>query len=160
VHEHALLRDPSAASHGTIVTIAAARVTKNAPRPRRSGHDSLDPDVHTAQRRRGRAGGARRGWNVRCTDTEVKASITMTEATSRWDDLRRIADEMQLKMHLAEMDTRDRWRELEPQLAEIEHKLAEAGGTASAAMAHELAGLRHLSGDLAMRLRGNYLKGW
>lgn len=88
----------------------------------------------------------------------------MTEATARWDDLHRITDELQLKIHLAEMDARDRWHELEPQLAEIEHKLADAGGTASAAMAHELSelggGLRHLGGDLVMRLRGNYLRGW
>jgi hypothetical protein len=94
----------------------------------------------------------------------VKASIAMTEATSSWDDLRRIADEVQLKIHLAEMDARDRWHELEPQLVEIEHTLADAGGTASTVMAHELSelggGLRHLSGDLVMRLRGNYLKGW
>jgi hypothetical protein len=88
----------------------------------------------------------------------------MTEATPSWNDLHRITDELQLKLHLAQMDARDRWRDLQPQLAEIEHKLADAGGTASGAMAHELselgAGLRQLSGDLVMRLRGNYLKGW
>lgn len=88
----------------------------------------------------------------------------MTEATTRWDDLRRITDELQLKIHLAEMDARDRWRELQPELGELEHKIADAGGTASAAVAHELselgAGLHHLSGDLVMRLRGNYIKGW
>lgn len=88
----------------------------------------------------------------------------MTEATSSWDDLRRITDEIQLKIHLAEMDAGDRWRELQPQLADVEHKLADAGGTASTAMAHELAelgaGLRHLGGDVMMRLRGNYLTGW
>lgn len=103
-------------------------------------------------------------WNERCSAAELKASIAMTEATSNWDDLRRITDELQLKIHLAEMDARDRWRELEPQLAEIEYKLADAGGIASAAMAHELselgAGMRQLSGDLVMRLHGNYLKGW
>lgn len=88
----------------------------------------------------------------------------MTVATTRWDDLRRITDELQLKIHLAEMDTRDRWTELQPQIGEIEHKLADAGGTTSATMARELselgAGLRQLSGDLVMRLHGNYMKGW
>jgi hypothetical protein len=88
----------------------------------------------------------------------------MTEATPRWDDLRRITDELQLKIHLAEMDARDRWRELQPQLGEFEHQIADAGGTASTAVAHELselgAGLRHLSGDLVRRLRGNYMQGW
>ena len=88
----------------------------------------------------------------------------MTEATTSWDDLRGIADEIQLKIRLAEMDAGDRWRDLQPQLADAEHRLADAGGTASAAIAHELSelgtGLRQLSGDLVMRLRGNYLKGW
>ncbi len=88
----------------------------------------------------------------------------MTEATTRWDDLRRITDELQLKIHLAEMDARDRWRELQPQLVEIEHKIADAGAVASETVEHELAelgaGLRHLGGDLVMRLRGKYLKGW
>lgn len=88
----------------------------------------------------------------------------MTVATTRWDDLRRITDELQLKIHLAEMDARDRWRELQPQLGEFEHEIADAGGTASAAMAHELSelgtGLRQLSSDLVMRLRGNYMRGW
>jgi C4-dicarboxylate-specific signal transduction histidine kinase len=88
----------------------------------------------------------------------------MTVATTRWDDLRRITDELQLKIHLAEMDARDGWRELQPQLGEFEHKIADAGGTASASVAHELSelgtGLRQLSGDLVMRLRGNYMEGW
>jgi hypothetical protein len=104
------------------------------------------------------------GWNDRCSEASWKASNAMIEATSSWDDLRRIADEIQLKIHLAEMDARDRWRELEPQLTGIEPRLADAGGTASAAMAHELSelgtGLRQVSGDLMMRLRGNYMKGW
>lgn len=93
----------------------------------------------------------------------MESEHTMTEATTRWDDLRRITDELQLKLHLAEMDARDRWRELQPQLVTIEHKIADAGGMASETVEHELAelgtGLRQLSGDL-VRLRGNYLKGW
>ena len=92
----------------------------------------------------------------------------MTVATTRWDDLHRITDELQLKIHLAEMDARDRWRALQPRLGEIEHRIehriADAGGVASETVAHGLAelgaGLRHLGGDLVMRLRGSYLKGW
>ncbi|HEX8108923.1 MAG TPA: hypothetical protein VF516_14425 [Kofleriaceae bacterium] len=102
--------------------------------------------------------------NERCSETDVESEHTMTEATTRWDDLHGITDELQLKIHLAEMDARDRWQELQPQLAEIEHKIADAGGVASKTVEHELAelgaGLRHLSGDLVMRLRGNYVRGW
>jgi hypothetical protein len=75
----------------------------------------------------------------------------MTEATPRWDDLRRITDELQLKIHLAEMDARDRWRELQPQLGEFEHRIADAGGIASAAVAHELS---ELGAGLQVELQG------
>jgi hypothetical protein len=88
----------------------------------------------------------------------------MTEATTSWDDLRRITDELQLKIHLAEMDARDRWRDLQPQLSGIEQRIADAGGMASETVTHELTelgtGLRQLTGDLLMRLRGNYMMGW
>jgi hypothetical protein len=154
VDEPALVHDPTSASHRTIVNIAGARVTKRT-------HGKLDS--RRAQRRRGGAVSARLPWNVRCSEAEQESEQTMTEVT-RWDDLRRFTEELQLKLHLAEMDARDRWRELEPQLIELEHKIADAGGTAGDAVTHELtglgAGLRHLGGDLVLRLRGNYMKGW
>jgi hypothetical protein len=47
--------------------------------------------------------------------------------SSTWDDVRRIADELELKVHLAGMDVRDRWNELQPRLAEIEKTIAREG---------------------------------
>jgi hypothetical protein len=103
-------------------------------------------------------------WNDRCSDSEVESEHTMTDATSHWDDLRRITDELQLKVHLAGLDARDRWRALEPQLHELEHELADAGGMMSETVERKLAELgvelRHLPEDLVMRLRGNYVRGW
>ena len=38
------------------------------------------------------------------------------------DDLQRTADEIKLKLHLAGMDAKDAWDELEPKLAEFEQR--------------------------------------
>lgn len=64
-----------------------------------------------------------------------------TVRLSRWDEVRRLTDELQLKMHLASMDSRDRWRALEPRLAAFELRMKDAGKRASSAMTDELESL-------------------
>lgn len=39
------------------------------------------------------------------------------------EELRRVRDEIRVKMHLAEMDVRTWWNEVEPMLADVERKL-------------------------------------
>lgn len=51
----------------------------------------------------------------------------MLDRASTWDEVRRIADELELKIHLASMDARDRWRALQPRIAEIENKVSKMG---------------------------------
>ena len=58
-------------------------------------------------------------------------------SVSFWDDLRRLADEIEVKAHLAGMDARDRWNELKPQLAELDRRFSEAGQRANAAIEKE-----------------------
>jgi hypothetical protein len=65
----------------------------------------------------------------------------MNEGTPTWDDVRRIADELQLKMHLAGMEARDRWRALEPRITELEHTIARTGERAGQVVAAELTAL-------------------
>lgn len=38
----------------------------------------------------------------------------------RLDELRRIRDEIRVDMHLASMDAKDKWRELEPRVRDVE----------------------------------------
>ena len=38
------------------------------------------------------------------------------------DDLRRTADEIKLKLHLAGMDAKDAWEEIQPRLADFERR--------------------------------------
>jgi hypothetical protein len=77
----------------------------------------------------------------------------MTDQPSTWDEVRRIADELELKIHLAGMEARDRWRALQPRIAEIEKTLSDAGKVAGSVLERELASLgvalRRLRDDVA-----------
>jgi hypothetical protein len=55
-----------------------------------------------------------------------------------WDSVRRIVDELELKIHLARMDARDRWRSLQPRLVKLEHDLEHEGERIGKAVADEL----------------------
>lgn len=75
------------------------------------------------------------------------------EQQSAWDDVRRIADELEVKMHLARMEARDRWEALKPRLGQLQQELAKTGKRANEAIEHELssigAAVRRLRDDLA-----------
>lgn len=45
-------------------------------------------------------------------------------------DLRRMADEIRVRIHLASLDAKDAWAKLEPRLRELEHKVERATGQA------------------------------
>ena len=57
----------------------------------------------------------------------VSSAATLTAMTEKaqdtWDDVRRVADELKLKIHLAGMEARDQWAKLQPKLAELEKSL-------------------------------------
>lgn len=77
----------------------------------------------------------------------------MTEQPSTWDDVQRLADQLELEIHLAGMEARDRWRALQPRITEIEKALSKAGKRASEVVESELssigAALRRLRDDIA-----------
>jgi len=81
----------------------------------------------------------------------------MTEKPSTWDELRRIADQLELEIHLAGMEARDRWRALQPRLVEVETALSKAGDRASEAVNREIASigvaLRRLRDDVATSVK-------
>lgn len=45
--------------------------------------------------------------------------------SSAWDDVKRIADEVKLKLHLASMEAKEQWRKLEPKMIELEQRVKE-----------------------------------
>jgi hypothetical protein len=65
----------------------------------------------------------------------------MRTLQSQWETLRRIADELGLKVHLAGMDARDRWTALQPRIHELEKAIATAGKPIGEAIDRELASL-------------------
>jgi ElaB/YqjD/DUF883 family membrane-anchored ribosome-binding protein len=84
-----------------------------------------------------------------------QSTDTDTDTTTLWNDLRRIADELELKIHLAGMDARDRWQALRPRLAELERTIAHTGERAGKLVTDELSAvgkaLRQLRDDIAHR---------
>jgi hypothetical protein len=65
----------------------------------------------------------------------------MTRPANEWAYLRRIADALELKIHLASVEARDRWQALKPRLAEIETSLARTGGHATEIVQQEIASI-------------------
>ena len=78
----------------------------------------------------------------------------MSHDASTWDDLRRMADELEVKVHLGSMEARDRWRALQPRLRDLERKLEHSGERASKVVAEELQSI----GDALTRLRDDIVK--
>ncbi|HUQ03287.1 MAG TPA: hypothetical protein VM261_12380 [Kofleriaceae bacterium] len=50
---------------------------------------------------------------------------TPKPTSSAWADVKRIADEVKLKLHLASMEAKEQWKKLEPKMLELEQKVKE-----------------------------------
>ena len=85
----------------------------------------------------------------------------MTNELSPWDDVRRLADELEVQIHLAGMEARDRWRALQPRIVALEQTIAKSSGDS---VKDELAAvrdsLRALRDDIYGHARGNFTRGW
>jgi ElaB/YqjD/DUF883 family membrane-anchored ribosome-binding protein len=88
----------------------------------------------------------------------------MREYPTGWHDIRRIVDELELQIHLAGMDARDRWQALQPRLAQLETVIAHSGEHAGDAVTREVselgAALRHVRDEIFARARGDFASGW
>ena len=58
-----------------------------------------------------------------------------------WDDLRRVADELKLKIHLAGMEAREQWEKLQPKLAELEQSVESGAARAGNAISEQVSSL-------------------
>lgn len=76
---------------------------------------------------------------------ETEEPATEAEARdglSTWDELRQVADELELKLHLGGMEARDRWRTIEPRLRELEQQITRSGKRVTKSILQELGALR------------------
>jgi hypothetical protein len=74
--------------------------------------------------------------------------VSPTDGLSTWDEAHRIADELELRIHLASMNARHRWRAIEPRVATIEKALVESGRRVTRALVHEIETIRTLLREL------------
>jgi hypothetical protein len=78
-------------------------------------------------------------------------------STSPWEEVRRLADEVRVKMHLAGMELKDKWKALEPQLQDVEQKLKAGGERAGGVITTQVdaiaAGLRQFADELSASVK-------
>ncbi|MBA3502980.1 MAG: hypothetical protein M4D80_41670 [Myxococcota bacterium] len=55
-----------------------------------------------------------------------------------WDEIKQFSDELELKVHLAGMEAKDKWEELKPRVKELGAKMEDKAEAASARVAEEL----------------------
>jgi hypothetical protein len=55
----------------------------------------------------------------------------MEKPNAAFEELKKIRDEIKLKIHLASMDVRDAFEKLEPKVKDLERQVASAGAAAS-----------------------------
>ena len=72
----------------------------------------------------------------------------MTETSTEWADLRRVADEIELKIHLASMEAHDRWNALRQRLDKLEKSIAHTREHAGKIVNEEVSAVRKALGDL------------
>jgi hypothetical protein len=76
----------------------------------------------------------------------------MTEPKSTWDEIKRMAQELDVQMHLAGMEARDQWKELKPKVNQLEKQLSDVGKVVNDAVEKELssigAALRRLRDEI------------
>ena len=55
-----------------------------------------------------------------------------------WDEIRRMRDEVEVKLHLASMEAKTKWEALKPRLKALEEKLEEKASQASERVVEEM----------------------
>jgi hypothetical protein len=79
------------------------------------------------------------------------------EQTNREDhvdfsSLAQLRDEIRVRLHLAQLDAKEKWQELETQLAGLEHRVASDGGSVMGATAQLAKDLKQSLVDFKHRL--------
>jgi len=72
--------------------------------------------------------------------------------TPTWADVRRIADELKVKMHLAGQEAKDRWAKLQPSLHEAEAEIKKGGAVVASKLVEIAGGLKEIGKDVAEKL--------
>lgn len=77
------------------------------------------------------------------------AAPRLREELERWrTDLRAIADEVRVKIHLGSLEAKDAWSDLEPKVHEFEHRAETLKTSIGSELKQVGAGLKHVGDDL------------
>ena len=82
-------------------------------------------------------------------ETEKDTTKDPGKLKARLDELKRMRDEIRVKIHLAGMDARDAFHEIEPEIDKAEHELTRLGKSAVRAVDKAEHELTHLAEDAA-----------
>ena len=66
--------------------------------------------------------------------------------------LTQLRDEIRMRLHLGQMDVKDKWQELETQLVSLEHKVVSDGGSVTRATVELAKDLKQSLVDFKQRL--------
>ena len=69
-----------------------------------------------------------------------------------FSSLTQLRDEIRVRLHLAQLDAKDKWQELESQLASLEHRVVADGGSVMGATAQLAKDLKQSLVDFKHRL--------
>lgn len=78
----------------------------------------------------------------------------MADEFSAWDNVRRLADELELQVHLMGMDARDQWHELQKRLQAVERQITHTGERTADVVTQELHEVRDALRALRDRVCG------
>ena len=78
-------------------------------------------------------------------DAQKAQKTLLQDLQEMRDDLRRMADELRVRLHLAGMDAKDAWHDLQPQLEDFERRM----DTAAEQVGDEL---KALGADIRQRM--------
>lgn len=82
-------------------------------------------------------------------------ATTKEAAKGAIEELTRVRDEIRVKLHLAGMEAKERWAELEPKLDKVEQDVEAAGETVAEATGKLLSDIGKSIRELGDKLRDN-----
>ena len=70
-----------------------------------------------------------------------------------WDEIKRISDELEVKVHLGTMEAKDKWAALKPRVLALQAKMDEKATQAGERVVEELNNVGKLIKELAARAK-------
>lgn len=77
------------------------------------------------------------------------------QARGTWADIKRMADEVKVKLHLAGMEAKEKWKTLEPKINELSDKVEKKGERAADVVGDQVSAVFKALGQLAEKVQAD-----